>query len=70
MQKSTIKTVLRYIKRYRVLVVLSLIFAAVTAALTLYVPILTGQGIDCMVSKGKIDFAALGEIILKIIIIQ
>ncbi|MBQ1193969.1 MAG: ABC transporter ATP-binding protein [Lachnospiraceae bacterium] len=69
MQKSTIKTVLRYIKRYRVLVVLSLIFAAVTAALTLYVPILTGQGIDCMVSKGKIDFAALGEIILKIIII-
>ena len=69
MQKSTIKTVLRYIKRYRVLVVLSLIFASVTAALTLYVPILTGQGIDCMVSKGKIDFAALGEIILKIIII-
>ena len=69
MQKSTIKTVLGYIKRYNLLVVLSLFFAAATVALTLYVPILTGQGVDCIVGQGKIDFDTLGSIILKIIII-
>lgn len=69
MQKSTIKTVLGYIKRYNLLVVLSLFFAAATVAFTLYVPILTGQGVDCIVGQGKIDFDTLGSIILKIIII-
>ena len=28
-------------------------------ALTLYVPILTGQGVDCIISKGNVDFARL-----------
>lgn len=69
MQKDTIKAVLEYIKRYKLLVALSLVFAAATVALTLYVPILTGKGVDCIVGKGKIDFEALFGIILKIIII-
>ena len=37
-------------------------------ALTLYVPILTGQGVDCIISKGNVDFARLISIIKTIVI--
>ena len=42
-QKKTLKKVMKYIKKYRVRVVMSLIFAAVTVITTLYLPILTGK---------------------------
>lgn len=49
---DTIKMVLNYIKKYRISVVLSLLFAAVTVVLTLYLPILTGDAVDYMIGKG------------------
>ena len=45
-QKKTLVKVMKYIKKYRMLVVLSLIFAAVTVVTTLYLPILTGNAVD------------------------
>lgn len=69
MQKSTIKTVLNYIKKYKILVVLSLAFAAITVALTLYVPILTGKAVDFIVGKGNVDFDELIKIVVRIVII-
>ena len=69
MQKDTIKKVLNYIKKYKVLVALSLIFAAVTVALTLYVPILTGRAVDFILGKGKVDFDSLINIAVKIVVI-
>ena len=45
-RKDTFRKILKYIKKYRFSVVLSLLFAAVTVALTLYIPILTGRAID------------------------
>lgn len=69
MQKNTIKKVLKYIKHYSSLSLLSLIFAALTVALTLYVPILIGQGIDCIVSKGNVNFEELKLIAIKIVIV-
>ena len=69
MQKDTIKKVLNYIKKYKVLVALSLIFAAVTVALTLYVPILTGRAVDFIVGKGKVDFDSLITIAVEIVVI-
>src|SRR5574344_1000092 len=69
MQKNTIKKVLKYIKHYSFLSLLSLIFAALTVALTLYVPILIGQGIDCIVSKGNVNFEELKLIAIKIVIV-
>lgn len=44
--QSTIKKVLTYIKRYLPLVVFSILLALVNVALTLYVPILTGDAVD------------------------
>lgn len=43
---------------------------AISVALTLYVPILTGQGVDCIISKGNVDFARLISIIKTIVIVS
>ena len=55
-KKSTIRRVLKYIKKYLLFVILSLLLAAAGVALTLYAPILSGKGIDLIVSKGNVDF--------------
>ena len=67
-QKETIKRVLRYIKRYSIYVICSLILAVITVALTLYVPILTGNAVDAIVGPGKVDFDKVIRILSKIAI--
>ncbi len=66
LNKGTIKKVLKYIKRYRVLLLLSVIFAAITVALTLYIPVLVGKAVDLIVGKGEVDFPGIINILLKI----
>lgn len=68
-QKKTLVKVMKYIKKYRMLVVLSLIFAAVTVVTTLYLPILTGNAVDLMVKKGKVDFVGLKSIVRTMLIV-
>jgi ATP-binding cassette subfamily B protein len=62
-QKEILEIVFRYIKPYTIFVFMSLFFAAVTVITTLYLPILTGNGVDLMLGKGKVDFAGLKKII-------
>ena len=64
---ETLKRVLDYIAAYKWAVCLSLLLALVTVAFTLYIPILTGKAVDEIVSQGNVDFAALINIIKKII---
>ena len=63
---ETIKKVLHYIKKYWLLVGLSLVLAAVIVALTLYVPILTGDAVDLIVDKGLVDMPGIFAILKKI----
>lgn len=63
---ATIKRILTYIKKYRVGVAASLLMAAVTVALTLYVPVLIGQGVDLILEPGQVDYAGLTKILAKI----
>ena len=49
--KHTFKMILKYIKKYKISVIFSLLFAFVSAVATLYVPMLTGKGVDCIVKK-------------------
>ena len=49
MNKQVVNKVLKYIGNYKIYLVLSMLFAAVSVGLTLYVPILIGQGIDCII---------------------
>lgn len=67
--KGTLKKVLRYIKRHSFFMVLSVVFAAATVALTLYTPILIGDAIDLIVGKGNVDFASIGIILGKTAVI-
>ena len=55
MKNKTLNKVLRYIRKYHIYLMLSLVFAAISVALTLYVPILVGHAIDCIVGPGDVD---------------
>ena len=68
-QKSTLRKVLRYIRRYWGYLGASIILAAVTVALTLYLPILIGQAVDQIVGKGAVDFAGIFVILRKMAVI-
>ena len=68
-QMTTLKKLLSYIKKYTPLIILSLIFAAVSSILTLYVPILTGRAVDCIVSAGNVNFSGIFGVIRQIIIV-
>lgn len=65
-QKETIKKVINYIKGYRIFLVVSIILAVVTVALTLYIPVLVGNAIDCIIDAGRVDFVAILPILAKI----
>ena len=60
---KTIKRILHYIENYRGHVILSVLLAAVTVVLTLYIPILTGQAVDTIVGPGEVDWTTLLQIL-------
>ena len=63
--QDTIKKVFKLIRPYMHYLILSLIFAAISVALTLYAPILSGNAIDLILSKGHVDFAGVFQILIK-----
>ena len=65
-QMQTIKKVFHRLGKYRIYLILSLILAFITVALTLYIPKLSGMAVDKIVGKGQVDFAALFKIMLTI----
>lgn len=67
-KKSTFMKVLGYIHKYLWLMILSLVFAAVTVVFTLYLPILTGQAVDVMIDKGRVNFGDLKQILFLMIV--
>ena len=68
-QPGTMKKVLEYLRPYMGLVVLSVLLAAVTVALTLYVPVLIGRAIDLIVGPGQVDMPGILRLILRIAIV-
>ena len=60
---KTIRRILHYIQTYRGHVILSILLAAVTVVLTLYIPILTGQAVDTIVGPGEVDWTTLLQIL-------
>ena len=64
--KSTLKRILQYIADYRLYLAVSLLFAVLTVALTLYAPVLTGDAIDYMIGEGRVDFEALAVLLWRL----
>lgn len=65
-QKETLIKVLHHLKKYRIYLILSILLAALTVALNLYVPKLTGNAVDLIVSKGHVDFPGVLRIVIQI----
>lgn len=63
---ETLRKVLHYIKRYWVLLILSILLAAVSVISALYIPILTGHAVDLIIAKGQVDFAGIFAILKQI----
>lgn len=69
MAKARIKTffeILRYLKIYKLHFSLSVVFTAISVALTLYVPILVGQAVDLAVGVNNVDVDGIIQILIKI----
>lgn len=66
-QKDVLKKVLLRIRPYWAGVVASLILATVYVIMTLYIPILVGNAIDCIVDMGRVDFSAMKGFLWQVI---
>lgn len=64
-QKNTISKVLKYIKKYSGLLIVSIILAAFWVVATLYIPVLIGDAIDCIIDAGNVDFESIAGYLVK-----
>ena len=67
-QLTVLKKVLRRIRRYWGSLIASLILATIYVVMTLYIPILVGNAIDCIVDAGRVDFAAMAGYLQGVVI--
>ena len=65
---SVLKKVLLRVRRYWAGLVVSVLLAGVYVAMSLYIPILVGNAIDCIIEAGKVDFAAMGGYLNRVLI--
>lgn len=67
--RATILKILKYLKPYSVLAVLSLLFAAASVVLTLYLPILIGNAIDYIIDSAHVDFESILKILMRMAVV-
>lgn len=63
---GTLKEVFRRLGKYRIFLGFSILLSALSVALTLYIPKLTGYAVDAIVSRGNVDFPSVFRIMLQI----
>ena len=68
-QKESLGRILKYMKKYWLFLGLSIALAVISVILTLYIPILTGDAIDYIVDKGKVDFTYITPILKKMVVV-
>ena len=69
-QGAVMGKVMGYIRRYWFMVGLSLVLAAVTVVLTLYIPILTGDAVDLLLGEGNVSFEGVFSIMKQIVVVM
>ena len=67
-QTTVLRKVLRRIRRYWVSLIASLLLATVNVVMSLYIPILVGTAIDCIVGAGQVDFAQMSVHLRNVLI--
>ncbi len=66
MNRAFLKKLYKYLKPYRLFLLLSVMMAFISALITLYIPLLTGKAVDCVLGPGKVDFAGTFGIMARI----
>ncbi len=69
LNKQILKKVLNHIGKYKIFLFFSIVLAAISVILTLYIPILTGQAVDCILGSGAVDFDGILDILKKMAVI-
>ncbi len=64
-KKGALKKLIQMLGKQMYIFVFSLILAVITVALTLYIPVLFGDAVDCIVGRGDVDFETIKQIIVK-----
>lgn len=67
--KDILQKVLDHIGKYKIFLLISIVLAAVSVILTLYIPILTGQAVDCILGPGAVDFDGIWAILKEMTVI-
>ena len=67
-QGQILKRILRYVKRHMGAIVSTVLLASVFVAMSLYIPVLVGQAIDCIIAPGQVDFATAGIYLQRIVL--
>lgn len=67
-QMATLKKVLYRIRRYWPALAATVILATVNVVMSLYIPILVGNAIDCIVDQGQVDFSAMGMYLGQVVL--
>ena len=67
--KKTGLRILKYIKKYIVLLIVSVLMASASVALSLFIPILCGKAIDCIHGKGNVDIGGIKQYCMYIAIV-
>ena len=68
-QKQALFKLIKRLKKYWLFILASVILAAVSSGLTLYVPIIIGNAIDLISGKGQVNFSAVGKLLSKTLVI-
>ncbi len=68
-QADTLKQVLHRVRKYWPALIVSTLLATVYVAMSLFIPILVGNAIDCIIDAGNVDFSAVGRHLMNVLIL-
>ena len=66
MNKPVLRRILSFLRPRLPLILFSLLLNFITVGLTLLLPILVGQSIDCIIGPGNVSFQRLAGLLLRI----
>lgn len=67
-KKQTLSRIFKYLKKYKFRIILSMGLSLVSVAGTLYIPILIGRAVDCIVGPGQVDFDTIKTILVQVLV--
>ena len=68
-QLETLKKVIKYTGKYKGYLIASIVLSLITVALTLFLPIITGDAVDLIIKEGNVDFDSLKPLLRNMIVI-